>query len=107
VKVDFALAQLILAAIVYAIGGLCMKLSEGLSRPIPTALLFAMFALGAVLQTLGMRRADLGVGYIMVLGLEAVAALGLSIFVLNESSSISRLGAVAMIIVGILWLRIS
>jgi multidrug transporter EmrE-like cation transporter len=104
---DLALGQLILAAVVYAFGGLCMKLSEGLSRPIPTALLFTLFALGAVLQTLGMRRADLGVGYIMVLGLEAVAALGLSVFVLNESSSFSRLGAVAMIIFGILWLRSS
>jgi small multidrug resistance pump/quaternary ammonium compound-resistance protein SugE len=102
---DAALVQLIVASIVYAIGGLCMKLSQGLSRPLPTALLFALFALGAVLQTLGMRRADLGVGYIMVLGLEPVASLGLSVFVLNESSSLSRLGAVAMIIGGILWLR--
>lgn len=102
---DLALGQLIIASAVYATGGLCMKLSDGLSRPIPTVLLFALFGFGAVLQTLGMRRADLGVAYIIVLGLEAVATLGLSVFVLNESSSLSRLGAVAMIVAGILWLR--
>ncbi|HLW71284.1 MAG TPA: SMR family transporter [Candidatus Binataceae bacterium] len=102
---NFAFAQLITAAMVYALGGLCMKLSDGLSRPLPTALLFILFALGAGLQALGMRRADLGVAYILVLGLEAVAALALSVFVLGESCSPSRLGAVAMVIIGILWLR--
>ncbi|MGH8277861.1 MAG: DMT family transporter [Steroidobacteraceae bacterium] len=96
---------MITSAIVYAIGGLCMKLSAGLSQPLPTALLFSFFALGAGLQALGMRRADLGVAYIMVLGLEAVAALALSVFVLKESCSPSRLGAVTIVIVGILWLR--
>jgi multidrug transporter EmrE-like cation transporter len=52
-----------------------------------------------------MRRADLGVAYILVLGLEAVGAPALSVFVLHETCSPSRLGAVAMVIIGILWLR--
>jgi hypothetical protein len=49
-----------------------MKLSAGLTRPWPTAVLFELFFLGA-LQTLGKRRADLGVAYILVLGLAAVS----------------------------------
>ncbi|MGO9264230.1 MAG: hypothetical protein ACLQBA_04970 [Candidatus Binataceae bacterium] len=53
---DIALIQLILASVIYAVGGLCMKLSNGLTRPFPTAILFALFMLGATLQTLGMRR---------------------------------------------------
>jgi multidrug transporter EmrE-like cation transporter len=102
---DFALAQLITASVVYAVGGLFMKLSMGLTRPVPTALLFALFGLGAALHALGMRRADLSVAYILVLGLEAVATLALSVFVLHERCTLSRLGAVATVIVGILWLR--
>ncbi len=102
---DVALFELILASLFYAVGGLCMKLSMGLSKPLPTAMLFALFLIGATLQTLGMRREDLGVAYIMVLGLEAVAALALSVFVLEEACPLSRLIAVGLIIGGIVWLR--
>jgi small multidrug resistance pump/quaternary ammonium compound-resistance protein SugE len=102
---DLSFLQLLLASVLYAVGGLCMKSSQGLTRPVPTAALFALFILGASLQTLGMRRADLGVAYIVVLGLEAVAALALSVFVLGENCSFTRLGAVAMVIGGIAWLR--
>lgn len=102
---DIALLQLILASVIYAVGGLCMKLSLGLTGLLPTVMLFALFIAGAALQTLGMRRADLGTAYIMVLGMEALAALALSVFYLNESWSPSRLGAVAMVIIGVCWLR--
>ena len=102
---NLAFSELAVASIFYATGGLCMKWSEGLTRPVPTAMLFALFALGASLQTLGMRRADLGVAYIVVLGLEAMAALAFSVLILGESCSASRLGAVALIVTGIAWLQ--
>lgn len=102
---DIATFELILASILYAIGGLCMKLSTGLSKPLPTAMLFALFLAGATLQTLGMRSEDLSVAYIMVLGLEAVAAFLLSVFVLKEACPPSRLLAVGIVIAGIVWLR--
>ncbi len=104
-QIDITLFELILAAACYAAGGLCMKLSLGLTKPLPTAILFVLFIVGATLQTLGMRREDLGVAYIMVLGLEAVAALALSVFVLDEACPPSRLMAVGLIIGGIVWLR--
>ncbi len=102
---DRAFLQLVMASIAYATGGICMKLSDGLTRPLPSFAIFGLFILGASLQTIGMRRADLGVAYIVVLGLEAVAALVLSVFVLGESCSLSRLAAVAVVVVGIAWLR--
>jgi len=102
---DLAFLQLVNASIAYAIGGICMKLSAGLTRPLPTVALYALFFFGASLQTLGMRRADLGVAYIVVLGLEAVAALALSVLVLGETCSPSRLGAVVVVVAGIAWLR--
>ncbi len=100
-----ALIELISASLLYALGGLCMKLSSGLSKPAPAAMVFVLFLAGATLQTLGMDREDMGVAYILVLGLEAIAALLLSIFVLKETCSISRLLAVGVVIAGIVWLR--
>lgn len=99
------LLQLILASICYALGGVFMKLSNGISRPWPSAAFYLFFAAGATLQATAMRHADFGVSYIVVLGLEAVVTLALSIWYLHESSSPSRIAAVGLVVIGITWLR--
>jgi quaternary ammonium compound-resistance protein SugE len=63
---------LAIAAAAFSIGGLLMKLSAGLTRPLPSAGFLILFVAGASVQAIGMRRTDLGVAYIFVLGLEAV-----------------------------------
>lgn len=99
------LLQLLLAAAFFSIGGLLMKLSNGASRPAYTVAFLTLFCFGAVLQALAMRRADLGVAYIAVLGLEAVLTLLFSVLVLRESYGIGRISAVALIIAGVALLR--
>jgi multidrug transporter EmrE-like cation transporter len=99
------LFQLLLASTMYAVGGVFMKLSAGLSRPWPTIAFLALFVLGAMLQALGMREAELGPSYVFVLGAEALAAVVLSAVYLQESYPPSRLIAIAFVLVGIVWLR--
>jgi small multidrug resistance pump len=93
------------AALAYGLGGACMKLSDGLRRPLPTVGLYALFMLGATLQTLGLRRADLGVSYILVLGLEAVVAFALALFVFGETVGPVPAFGVILILVGVFLLR--
>src|SRR5437867_1977977 len=100
-----ALAQLILASTAYALGGLFMKLSEGLARPWPVLAFLALFIGGALLQALGMRGADLNVSFVFVLGAEAIAATALSTLYLHESLSLSRIAAVLLVVAGVAWLR--
>ena len=97
--------MLVAAALAFSTGGLFMKLSDGLSRPAPTATFVALFVAGAALQALGMRRGDLSVAYIFVLGLEAALTVLVSVFWLNESLPLPRLAAVVLVIVGVVWLR--
>jgi multidrug transporter EmrE-like cation transporter len=97
----------VLAALSFSIGGYCMKLSAGLTRPLPSLLLFALFGLGAALQALAMRDQPMSVTYIVVLGLEAVTAYALGAIFLNEQSSITKLSGVALVVAGIILLRIS
>lgn len=99
------LVLLVLAAAAFAIGGLCMKLSVGLTRLWPSACVFVLFCIGAALQGVAMRRADLGVAYILVLGVEAILALLLSVVVLGETCPPGRIGAGALILLGTIWLR--
>jgi multidrug transporter EmrE-like cation transporter len=96
---------LIIASALYAVGGLCMKLSSGMSRPAPTVAFLMLFVGGAVFQALGMRRADLVVSYIFVLGAEALVAVMLSAFYLHERYPPSRVAAILVILLGMLWLK--
>jgi multidrug transporter EmrE-like cation transporter len=93
------------AAIGFAVGGVFMKLSVGLSQPFYTLIIFIVFGLGIVLQTLVIDRTDLGSGYILVLGLEAVASVFFSIYLFKEDFSITNLVGLATIAMGVVLVR--
>jgi len=100
-----ALLLLVIASVLYAIGGLFMKLSSGMSRPAPTVAFLTLFVGGALCQALGMRRTDLVVSYVLVLGAEALVAVMLSALYLHERYSPSRIAAILVILAGMLWLK--
>lgn len=94
-----------LAALSFSVGGYFMKLSAGLTHLRPTLLMFGFFSVGAVLQTVAMRGEQMAITYIVVLGFEAVTALILSMVLLNENASLSKLAGVALVVGGIVLLR--
>lgn len=96
---------LLLASLAYAVGGLFMKQSDGATRALPTLAFALLFVAGAVLQAIAMRKSDMGVSYVFVLGVEAVAAVVLSAVVLREPCTASRVAAVLVVLIGIAWLR--
>ncbi|WNG28018.1 hypothetical protein F0U62_31440 [Cystobacter fuscus] len=96
---------LLFTAVCFAGGGIFMKLSEGVSRPLPTLAFLGLFVLGAVLQAFALRQADLGVVYVAVLGLEAALTLVFSVALFHESLSPRRLLAVLLILGGVALLR--
>jgi quaternary ammonium compound-resistance protein SugE len=96
---------LLFTAACFAGGGIFMKLSDGVSRPLPTLAFLALFVLGAVLQAFALRQADLGVVYVAVLGLEAALTLVFSVALFHESLSPRRLLAVLLILGGVALLR--
>ena len=101
------LALFLTAAVLYAVGGVFMKLSMGVTRGWPTLGFLMLFACGAVLQAVGMKNSDLGPSYVVVLGAEAVAAVLLGVIFLREEYTLSRIVAVVVILVGIVWLRLT
>ena len=99
------LTLFILAALLFATGGLCMKYSEGLTKWVPSLAVFACFCTGAALQAVGMRRREMAASYTLVLGLEALAAVGLGFAVLGERITTSKLFAIAVVLGGMIWLE--
>jgi multidrug transporter EmrE-like cation transporter len=101
----FFAAMIILAALLFTVGGVFMKLSEGLTRFWPTVLVFTLFVSGAALQTLAMKREDLAVTYILVVGLEAILAFLFGVLLFSESCTPWRIAGVVLIAGGIISLR--
>jgi multidrug transporter EmrE-like cation transporter len=96
---------LTLAALSFTCGGVFMKQSEGLTRLGPSVALGALFLLGAGLQALAMRREEMAVAYIFVLGLESVLAFVFGAYFFGETVSVTRVVAVGLITGGIVLLH--
>lgn len=99
------LLLMILAALLFAGGGLFMKASEGLTKLAPSAVVFVLFCAGAACQSVAMKRGEMSAIYVAVLGLEAIAAFSLGIAVLNEKVSWTKLCALGLIVGGIALLE--
>jgi small multidrug resistance pump len=93
------------AAALFAAGGVLMKLSDGLARPLPAILVYVCFGAAATLQARAMRTAELGAAYLLVLGLEAVLAFLFGACFFREGVSALRLTGVAAVVVGIVLLH--
>jgi small multidrug resistance pump len=100
-----SLSIAIAAALVYTIGGVFMKLSQGLTVLGPTLMVYVCFLAGATLQILLLNGTELGVNYIFVLGLEAVLAALFGIYYFQEKLSLTHLSGMVLVVVGIALLR--
>ena len=89
------------AALFFTVGGIFMKLSEGLTKFWPTVIVLD----GAALQTLAMKREDLAVTYLWVLGIESILAFAFGVLLFSESCTPARIAGVVLIAGGLISLR--
>ncbi len=97
---------LVAASLLYVAGGVAMKFSNGLSRLIPTLLVFVLFGVAAALQTWAMKEAELGTGYSFVLGLEAILAVVAGHFLFGETITVVKGVGALFVVLGIALLKI-
>lgn len=93
-----------MAAVAYAVSGMYMKLSKGLSKIWPTFLVYFFLATGVSLETLAMHNSPLAVTYLFVIGLEFVLAFLFGRLLFKENYSFSKLFGVSLIVAGIVLL---
>src|SRR5262245_59879654 len=96
----------ILAALAFTTGGVFMKYADGLQHTWSVVGFVVLFAAGALLQSLAMRGAELGVTYVLVLGLDAALAFGLGVTIFQEAVTVVKLVAVGLVVAGIALLRL-
>ncbi|KAB0563790.1 quaternary ammonium compound-resistance protein SugE [Pseudomonas palleroniana] len=84
-----------------------LKYTDGFSKPLPTALTIAAMALSLGLLGLAMKELPLGTAYAVWTGVGAVGTVIAGIILFGESMALFRLASVALIICGLVGLKIS
>ena len=84
-----------------------LKYTDGFSKPLPTALTIAAMAISLGLLGLAMKELPLGTAYAIWTGVGAVGTVIAGIFLFGESVALLRLGSVALIVVGLIGLKLS
>ena len=97
---------LLLSSCAFAVGGVFMKPSVGFTRWLPSGIVIACFLLGAIGMTLAVQRGGLGRTYLVGLGIEAVAAVAIGVFVLGERLTTAQTAGLALVIGGLLLVRL-
>lgn len=88
----------------WAIG---LKYTEGFSRPWPSTFTVAAMIASVVLLGEAMKSLPVGTAYAVWVGVGAVGTAILGIVLLGESASIGRLGSLALIVAGIVGLKLA
>ncbi|WP_338496409.1 quaternary ammonium compound efflux SMR transporter SugE [Pseudomonas sp. WP18] len=93
-----------LAEVGWAVG---LKYTDGFSRPLPTALTIAAMVISLGLLGLAMKELPLGTAYAIWTGVGAVGTVIAGIILFGESMALVRLASVALIIAGLIGLKVS
>ena len=84
-----------------------LKYTDGFSKPLPTALTITAMAISLGLLGLAMKKLPLGTAYAIWTGVGAVGTVIAGIILFGESMALFRLASVALIICGLVGLKIS
>ena len=84
-----------------------LKYTDGFSRPLPTALTVGAMIISLGLLGLAMKELPLGTAYAIWTGVGAVGTVIAGIILFGESMALFRLASVALIIAGLVGLKMS
>lgn len=90
--------------IVWAIG---LKYAEGFTRPVPSAITIGAMIVSMWLLAQAARDLPIGTAYAVWTGIGAVGAALLGIMLFQESANLMRLACIALIVLGIVGLKLS
>ena len=98
---------LFVAGVLEVVWAYAMKLSDGFSRPAPSAVTVVAMLLSFGLLAYAMKSLPLGTSYTVWTGIGAVGAFVVGIVVLGEAVTAMRLLAAALIVAGIVLMKVS
>ncbi len=98
---------LITAIFLEVSGTVCMKVSNGFTRTLPSILIFVFYGLSFVGLTLALKKIDIGAAYAIWSGIGAALITIIGIVYFREPASALKLFSVGLIIIGVVGLNSS
>lgn len=98
---------LFIAGLLEIVWASTMKLSDGFSRPLPAAITIVALIASFALLAAAMRELPLGTAYTIWTGIGAIGAFVVGIVFLGEAITPARLLAAALIVSGIVLMKLA
>lgn len=98
---------LLAAGLLEIVWAYTMKLSQGFTRPAPTAVTIPVMLASFALLSLSMKTLPLGTAYTVWTGIGAVGAFVVGVVVFAEPLTIGRVVAAALIVVGLSLMKLT
>ena len=97
---------LLLAISAEVIGTSCLRLSEGMTRPLPTLLVFSAYAIAMGLLSKVVMSLPLGITYALWSGIGTVAIVLVGRFAYQQTMGMGQLIGIALITVGVVLVNL-
>jgi small multidrug resistance pump len=98
---------MLVGAILFEVAGTtCMKLSEGFTRPLPSALIFVFYGVAFTLLTLALKKIDVSVAYAVWSAIGTAVIAGIGIVWFEEPLTALKVASLLLIIAGVVGLNI-
>ncbi|OYD08466.1 DMT family transporter [Paludifilum halophilum] len=98
---------LILAIVLEVTGTVSMKLSEGFTKLVPSVLMFVCYGLSLFSLTMAVKKIDLSLSYATWAGLGTAFVTLVGILWFQETANAFKLVSLALIIVGVVGLKLA
>jgi len=96
---------LVAAVIFEVLGTTCMKLSQGFTKVVPSALIFICYGLCFTCMTICLKKIEVSVAYSFWAGLGTTLIAFIGILCFRESTSTIKLISIILIIIGVIGLN--
>ena len=101
-----AWVYLVIAGLFEIVWAMGLKASEGFSRPLPSAITVVGMIISVYFLALAAKVLPIGTAYAIWTGIGAVGAIIMGIILFNEPRDLPRIAFLALIVIGIVGLKI-
>ena len=104
---DMSWIILVIAGLLEVVWAIGLKYTHGFTRLTPSVITLTAMIVSIVLLSWAMRSLPVGTAYAVWTGIGAVGAAITGILLLGESASLARIASLALIVAGIIGLKLS
>jgi small multidrug resistance pump len=97
---------LLIAILTEVVGTTMMKVSQGLSRLMPSVLMFVMYGISFVFMALALKKIEVSTAYAIWSGLGTALIATIGILAFRESFNIPKMAGLVLIIGGVVLLNL-